>query len=150
MSNPHWLSAIRRYLLTSLLGHAAWEVLQLPLFTLWHEEPPRQIALATLHCLGGDLAIATSVLIGALVLAGRPGWPGEGARMVAGWAWAFGLAYTAWSEYSNAIVRRTWVYTDDMPLIPGLGIGVTPMLQWVVIPALALFAASRSSVHRPR
>ncbi len=142
MSSPHWLSAIRRYLLTSLLGHAVWEVLQLPLFTLWFEAPAKQIAFATLHCLGGDLAIGTSALMGALLLAGRPFWPEEGTRAVAGWAWAFGLAYTAWSEYSNAIVRRTWTYADAMPLVPGLGIGLTPVLQWALIPALALFAAS--------
>lgn len=142
MSNPHWLSSIRRYLLTSLLGHAVWEVLQLPLFTLWYEAPAKQIAFATLHCLGGDLAIATSVLIGAIVLSGRPGWPGESAKEVSVWALAFGMAYTAWSEYSNGILRRTWTYADAMPLIPGLEIGLTPMLQWVAVPALALLAAS--------
>ena len=132
------------------MGHAVWEVLQLPLLTLWYEAPAKQIAFATFHCLGGDLAIATSVLIGAIVLSGRPGWPGESARAVSGWAWAFGLAYTAWSEYSNAILRRTRIYNDAMPLIPGLEIGLTPMLQWVVVPALALFAASNSSVKWPR
>ena len=142
MNKPHWLAAVRRYLLASLAGHAVWEVVQLPLFTLWHEATPRQIAFATLHCLGGDLAIGTSALIAALVLTGRPDWPEAGARAVAGWAWTFGLAYTAWSEYSNAIVRRTWTYTDAMPLIPGLGIGLTPVLQWVLVPALALFVAS--------
>ena len=55
----------------------------------------------------------------------------------------FGGAYTGWSEYSNAILRQTWTYTSAMPLVPWLGIGITPLLQWLIIPVLALRAASR-------
>lgn len=127
----------------SLLGHAVWEVLQFPLFTLWREAPPWTVAFAALHCLGGDLAIASTVLVAALVLTGRHDWPKDGAVRVAVFVLTFGGAYTAWSEYSNAIVRQTWTYTGAMPLVPWLGIGVTPMMQWLIVPALALRAASR-------
>lgn len=148
MTNAAWLSAVRRYMAVSLLGHAVWEVVQLPLFTLWQDAPPWTVAFATLHCLGGDLAIASTVLVAALVLAGRHDWPSGGAARVAVLVLTFGGAYTGWSEYSNAIVRQTWTYTSAMPLVPWLGIGVTPLLQWLVIPALALRAASRLSGTR--
>ena len=143
MTNAAWLSAVRRYMAVSLLGHAVWEVVQLPLFTLWQDAPPWTVAFAALHCLGGDLAIASTVLVAALVLAGRHDWPSGGAARVAVLVLTFGGAYTGWSEYSNAIVRQTWTYTSAMPLVPWLGIGVTPLLQWLIIPALALRAASR-------
>ena len=39
------------------------------------------------------------------------------------------------------VVRRNWSYSDLMPVIPSLGIGLSPVLQWVVIPALALWLA---------
>lgn len=144
MSDLNWLSAIRRYLLTSLLGHAVWEVLQLPLFTLWLEAPTKQIAFATLHCLGGDLVIATSALIGALVIFGRPGWPQVHALPVALTVLCICISYTAWSEYNNALIKRVWTYTDVMPLLPVIKVGVTPMLQWLVVPILALLASSGS------
>lgn len=137
-----WLSALRRYMATSLLGHAAWEVVQLPLFTLWHEAPPRDVAIATLHCLGGDLAIASTVLVAALVLAGKQNWPSKDAGRVAALVLLFGIAYTSWSEYSNAILRKTWAYTDAMPLVPWLNIGITPLFQWLIVPLLALLAAA--------
>lgn len=143
MTNTAWLSAVRRYMAVSLLGHAVWEVVQLPLFTLWQEAPPWTVAFAALHCLGGDLAIASTVLVAALALAGRHDWPGGGAGTVAALVLTFGGAYTGWSEYSNAILRQTWTYTSAMPLVPWLGIGITPLLQWLIIPVLALRAASR-------
>lgn len=142
MSNFQWLAAIRRYLSASLLGHAAWEAIQLPLFTLWHEATPQQIAIATLHCLAGDLVIATSALVAALALFGRAEWPQARTIPVGLAGLAFGVAYTAWSEFNNAIIRRTWTYTDAMPLVPGLEIGLTPMLQWILVPTAALLAAS--------
>lgn len=143
MTGTAWLPALRRYLMSSLLGHAVWEVVQLPLFTLWHEAPPRQIAFAVLHCLGGDLVIATTVLVGTLFVVGRDNWPGEGAGRVALLVIALGVAYTGWSEYSNAILRKTWTYAGIMPLVPWLGIGITPLLQWLIIPSLALRSVSR-------
>lgn len=111
MTNTASLSAVRRYMAVSLLGHAVWEVAQLPLFTLWQEAPPRTVALAALHCLGGDVAIASTALVAALVLAGHRDWPSSGAGSVAMLVLTFGGAYTGWREYSNAIVRQTWTYT---------------------------------------
>lgn len=150
MNAGSWLPALRRYIATSLAGHALWEVVQLPLFTLWHEGTTRQIAVATLHCLGGDLVIATSALVGALILLGRPDWPLSSSRQVAVGVLAIGIAYTAWSEFNNAIIKRTWAYTDAMPLIPGLEIGITPVLQWIVIPAVALWATYSTPLHSPK
>lgn len=149
MNDNSWLNSVRRYLLVSLLGHAVWEVAQLPLFTLWHEASPQQIAFATLHCLGGDLAIAASALAAGLAFIGRTGWPREGAWTVGVCVVAFGLAYTAWSEYSNAIIKRTWAYTDAMPLVPWTEIGATPIMQWLIVPVLAL-AAPSGRVKDPR
>jgi hypothetical protein len=93
MMNAGWLSAIRRCSADSLLGHAVWEVVQLPLFTLWQEAPLRTVAIAALHCLGGDLAIASAVLVAAPALAGRHDWPSVGTARVAVLVIIFGCAY---------------------------------------------------------
>ncbi len=52
---------------------------------------------------------------------------------------AFGLAYTAFSEWLNVFVRASWAYSDWMPIvsIAGLKIGLSPLLQWIVVPGAA-------------
>jgi hypothetical protein len=35
------------------------------------------------------------------------------------------------------------MYTDAMPLVPPLGTGLSPLLQWLVVPSLGLRWAAR-------
>jgi len=49
-----------------------------------------------------------------------------------------GVAYTIFSEWLNVEIRRSWSYTAAMPVLPWLGTGLTPLLQWVIVPGLAL------------
>ncbi len=118
LAPENWPVLTAAFLIASQFGHGVWEVAQLPLLTLWHEAPASQVAFATVHCLGGDLAIAGSLLTAGLALAGR-GWPGQRAFPVGACVVAFGLACTSWSEYSDATVRRTWTNAGAMPLVPG-------------------------------
>jgi len=48
------------------------------------------------------------------------------------------LAYTIFSEWMNTVWRESWAYSAWMPLVPILGTGLSPLAQWVVIPAAAL------------
>jgi hypothetical protein len=49
-----------------------------------------------------------------------------------------GAAYTILSEWLNVEIRRSWSYTATMPVLPFLGTGLTPLLQWLIVPTLAL------------
>ena len=69
-----WLGALRTLLVISAAAHLAWEVVQLPLYTIWWTSTAGEIAFAVLHCTAGDLGIMTSSLVGALVVFGQ-GWP---------------------------------------------------------------------------
>ena len=60
-------------------------------------------------------------------------------------AMAAGLVYTAFSERRNAVMLGTWSYSELMPVIPGLSIGPSPMLQWLIIPAVAFGWSFRGS-----
>ena len=58
-----------------------------------------------------------------------------------------------YSEHLNVDVRRSWTDSDLMPRLPLLGTGLSPIIQWVVIPAYkrALWtAASQSRLWRHR
>jgi hypothetical protein len=39
----------------------AWEIAQLPLYTLWHEAEPAYIAFAVAHCTIGDVLIGGAI-----------------------------------------------------------------------------------------
>jgi hypothetical protein len=129
---------VRRYLLAVAAGNLVWEVAQLPLYTLWQDGTPGSIAFAVLHCTAGDVAIAAAALTLALVLVGSPEWPTQRFGPVLVACVAVGVAYTAYSEYLNVVVRRAWAYSTLMPVLPGSGIGLAPLAQWIVLPSLAL------------
>ena len=119
------------------LGHFFWEAAQLLLYTLWRTGTPGEIAFALIHCTGGDVLITTTTFAAAAALARHLCWPPFGWRMVFT-AIILGAAYTIFSEWLNVEIRRTWSYTAAMPVLPFIGTGLTPLLQWLVVPGLAL------------
>jgi hypothetical protein len=148
--NLDWLGGLRRYLTVSTLGNAVWEPAHLPLYAIWGQGTPRDKLVAVLHCSAGDILIAISAWAFALIVAGRPGWPAEGFRRVALLTITSGLAYTAFSEWMNTAVRHSWAYSGLMPVIPGLGVGLSPLLQWLFVPSLALWAARHNRAYPKR
>ena len=132
-----------RYLAISAVANLAWETAQLPLYTIWRTGSPGERLFAVAHCTLGDVLIAAASLLLALLLVGAPaprGGPRVGAVSVV--VVLLGVAYAVFSEWLNVHVRGGWAYTPAMPILPPLGTGLTPLLQWIVIPPLALGVAS--------
>ena len=144
-----WLGAVRRYLAVIAAGNLLWEFAQLPLYTIWYEGSANEILFAVAHCTGGDVLIASMALLGALMLAGEPHWPQARFHAVAALAIFGGLAYTVFSEWLNTEIRGSWAYTEAMPQLPLVGAGVSPLAQWIVVPLIAFWWASRSSRFQP-
>jgi hypothetical protein len=141
---PDWLRAIRRYLVVVIVGNFVWEILQLPLYTIWYTGTVKGIAIAVLHCTAGDFIIATTALVAALCGAGDREWPGRCFGRVALVAIVIGVAYTIFSEWLNIVVRKSWAYSDLMPVVPILGTGLSPLVQWIAIPAVAMLRVIRA------
>lgn len=138
-----WLTIVRRYVVAIGLGNLAWEFAQLPLYTIWHKGTWGDIVFAVLHCTGGDLLIASSALLGALVVAGDRDWPYTRFRITATVAVIVGVAYTIFSEWLNTEIRGSWAYTEWMPTLPLIGSGIAPLAQWFLVPPLAFWWANR-------
>lgn len=136
-----WLSFMRRYLLMIAFGNLVWEALQMPLYTIWYEGTWSGIIFAGLHCTVGDVLIALASLVLALVVFGNNCWPRIGHKIVAVWTIVFGLSYTVYSEWLNVYWRESWAYADQMPVLPftGFEIGLSPILQWLIIPLASLW-----------
>ena len=130
------------YIVLAGAGHLLWEAAQLPLYTIWSTGTRSEILFAVLHCTGGDLLIAASALALAPLVASMARWLPFGARMAI-ITLLLGLGYTVFSEWLNTEIRQSWSYTEAMPVLPPLGTGLTPFLQWLIVPAMALGYAAR-------
>lgn len=146
-----WRLFLLRFLPGIAIANLLWEVAQLPLYTLWADGPSGYVTYAVLHCTGGDVLIAGSALLAAMALAAPRDFPARGMVRVALVATLLGLAYTVFSEWLNTIVRVSWTYALAMPIVPGLGVGLTPFLQWLLLPPLAAAVAfGRPGARPPR
>jgi hypothetical protein len=141
---------LRRYLPWLAGLSLAWEIAQLPLYTIWSEAPPAEIAFAIAHCTGGDILISAAALTIALLIIRAPA--------IEHWNWIaigliailLGVAYTTLSEWTNTSIRLSWQYSNLMPLleIGGVPIGVSPLMQWLILPPFALYLAARNRQSR--
>lgn len=142
----HKLQEKRRFLtayltLTGLLN-LLWEILQLPLYTLWEDGTPYSIGFAVVHCTLGDVLIAFFALLAALILSGTTDWPHTRYWKIALVAEVFGITYTVFSEWNNTVITRSWEYSSLMPTISG--VGLSPIAQWFLIPSAIFLYLQRT------
>lgn len=137
MPGRTWLGALRRYFLFAAIAHLLWEFAHLPLYTIWLTGTPGELVFAAVHCTGGDILITLSTIMLSLLVFGTGVWPVVRVRRVFLATLLFGVGYTIFSEWLNIEVREAWAYRELMPVIPILDAGLSPILQWVVIPTAA-------------
>lgn len=131
-----WSFIFYRYLPRLTLCSLVWEIAQLPLYTLLSEPSLSRIAYAVAHCTLGDAMIGTAALFLALTLSDageRATWPRT--RIIILMIFS-AVAYTLLSEKIN-LTQGNWAYSDWMPILPWLNVGVSPLLQWVFVPLVA-------------
>ncbi|MBI5042032.1 MAG: hypothetical protein HZB57_12785 [Gammaproteobacteria bacterium] len=120
-----------------------WEFAQLPLYTLWQRNDWGYILFSLAHCTAGDLLILLVCYELVALLTRNRSWF-AGRTLLNGVVFTLvGAAYTVYSELTNAIPGGDWGYTGQMPIVPVLGIGATPLLQWLLIPPLLLWLMRR-------
>jgi hypothetical protein len=139
-----WLQAARLYLFVIVIGNMLWEAAQFPLYTIWYDGTRSHMILALVHGTLGDLFISAAALMTSLAIFGHPRWPACAFWRVGTPTVVIGLAYTVYSEWVNVVVRHTWAYTELMPTLPPLGTGLSPLLEWAVVPLLALLLTQRN------
>lgn len=144
-----WSFILGSYLPRLALASLAWEILQLPLYTIWEEGSPGWIAFAVAHCTAGDILIGGAALLLALILsrAGEPAaWP---AGRIGTFMLLLAVFYTVLSERIN-VALGNWAYSERMPILPGVEVGIAPLLQWLVVPLAAFLWARARAGHIPR
>lgn len=127
------------------LTHFAWEMLQIPWFAGMLEASHGAVVWLCVRATGGDVVILLAGFWLASLVAGRRDW------LVAGADWRrpalvvvlVGVVVTVVFEWLATGPLGRWEYTDAMPVIPFVETGLTPLVQWLVVPPLVLWLAHR-------
>lgn len=142
-----WLAVLRSHVLTAAVGNLLWEVAHLPLYTIWHTGTAGENAFAVVHCTVGDVVLALATLAVAWLAMGNREWPARSFWPVAILAVLLGAGATVFLEWLNVVVWKSWAYSDLMPVLPvfGFKVGLSPLLQWIIVPSLALWRVHRNA-----
>lgn len=122
--------------------HFGWEMAHASLFTPMERLPFWQATAWCARAAGWDVVISAAAYAAAALTARCVLWPGRRR------AWPFAIYFLAGLGITIAIERWAvsvgrWDYRQAMPTIAG--IGLTPLLQWIVIPAAILLIVRRSA-----
>jgi hypothetical protein len=118
----------------AVLVNYPWELGQAPLYVEMDD-----LRVALWHCfiaaLGDGVLVLAIFVAGAMVFRRadwfvRPGLRGYGVMLAAG------LVIGVLVEWLGLHFLRRWAYAPRMPLIPGLGIGLVPVAQMLLLPPL--------------
>jgi hypothetical protein len=143
--NGLWRFLLTRYLLVFAAANLLWESIQLPLYTISQSGSVATQAYAVIHCTIGDVLIALLSLVAAMAVFLPIGRSERAALLL---AWGLAISYTMFSEWFNTRISFAWQYADVMPTI--LGIGLSPLVQWILIPPVCYLLANRTLHHRQK
>jgi len=135
---PAWITrqAAALFVITVLLNYP-WERAQATLYVALDGS-----SISPWLCFAASLVDGMLVLLiylaGRIIL-GRSDWflhPG-----VRGYAvtLAAGLMISVSVEWTTIYIAPQWAYAEHMPLVPGLGVGLAPVAQMLVLPPLIFY-----------
>lgn len=125
-----------------------WETAQFPLYNVWRQHDWGYILYGLAHCTMGDLLILLVAYEMVTLLHRNRGWFTNNVVYGGVMFTLFGAGYTVYSEITNVRFKSTWGYTDLMPLVPIVDIGVTPLLQWLLIPPVLVWRMRQAADAR--
>lgn len=122
----------------------AWEMGQSVLFA-----PMGNVWQGTWRCLRaslGDGVVVVLLFAGGWLVFGRRLWIVQSGGAGYVFVVILGVLIAAVLE-AVAIYEGRWAYRPEMPTVPGLGIGLIPLLQMAVVPVIALRIAAAWELH---
>lgn len=139
----------RRWLLLAFLvgmGNFIWEMVQAPLYADMRVAPFWSGTVRCLQAAFGDVAVAAIAFAAAALSAQRIDWP-QAKRLsfplfiFVGTGLLITIVLERWS-----IAQGRWSYDMRMPTMAG--VGIAPLLQWVILPLLEIVALRLTTANR--
>lgn len=126
----------------AFLLNFVWEFLQAPLFEQLkdaaHWEAVKRCTIATI----GD-GVIMLVAFWCVALASSRRWILEPTRSELLGFVAVGVVITIFLETLNTEYLMRWEYAPAMPIVPLLDVGLSPLMQWIVLPPLVVWFVRR-------
>ena len=147
---PRWLRICLAVFAVGVACNYLWEVSQAYLFV-------GMVSLRAIwwHCfiaaLGDGIVLLAIHLVGWIVFQ-RDGWFIPAGRVETALMLGMGFAAAVGIEWFALHVLQRWAYTEQMPIVPGLAIGLTPVLQMLVLPPLTFWMVGKwcNLEYKPR
>lgn len=138
MSVPHHSETMQSLIwvfVVAVVLNYLWELAQAPLYVGLHHYNARVFWHCFIASLGDGIMVLLIVTAGWLTLRPpdwfvRPGLPDYVVMVIAG------LVLAAVVEWVAVHILNRWDYTENMPKLPGLNIGVVPVAQMLIVPLL--------------
>ena len=125
------------------LTHFVWEMLQVPWFTGMAVASHGSVVWLCIQATGGDVLILLASFWLASIISGNRHWLLERELKPAVILVITALIVTFVLEWLATGPLERWTYADSMPIIPLLGVGLAPLLQWLLLPPLIMWLARR-------
>ena len=91
-----------------------------------------------IHCTFSDILTLLAIIALICIFKRKVIWISQPKKMDYILATGMGVFYTFFSEYLNVQVLHRWEYSNWMPVIFWLRIGVVPVMQWLTLPSIIL------------
>jgi len=128
--------------LFSFLLNFTWEVLQTPFF-LDKSTEINTIVWYRFHCTLGDVLITLgSFWLVALIFRSRTWFLNPTKWSILLFVFS-GVIFTVFSEIRNVSINKLWGYSELMPVIPYIKVGIIPLIQWMIVPVALIFIVRR-------
>lgn len=126
--------------ITAFLLHFVWEMWQVPFYADMVNAGHWQALLQCTKASLGDGVITLLAYLLACIVSGRD-WQGPFKNKIAGWSvfLGAGLLITIGLELFATKYLDRWQYSELMPIVPYLDVGLVPLTQWLVLPPFTLW-----------
>lgn len=127
----------------SFVLHFVWEFLQVPAFAGMPEMNHWQGIVVCTEATIGDVGVALGAFWSATLVGRSRYWFLRPSFLPLVVFIGIGAGLTVGLEYYYTEVSNRWAYADIMPLVPPFGTGLSPFLQWIIIPLMVVFIVRR-------
>lgn len=129
----------------SFVFHFIWELLQIPTYAGMAQLDHWTGVLVCTQATLGDAAFALTAFWITSIAARSRRWMSMPTTWHVLSYLSVGIGLTIGFEYYYTRITHRWTYSELMPLVPPFGTGLSPLVQWVVVPLLVLFVVRRQT-----
>jgi hypothetical protein len=134
----------------AFLVNYPWEFLQVPFFDHMPQADHWQAIVTCTRATLGDAMIMLIAFAAVAILWRDRRWVRDPTPKQIAVFVGIGVLVTIGLEWHATEITRRWSYAPTMPVLPPLGTGLMPILQWLLLPPLVLWFVRRQIIGSER